>query len=144
MAQIVGGCMFATFFVAVAMGVSGSREIAGAIPTVIGVTLAGFALLIFGGFLRRVGRSGLAGSGVTLDPEQARRDVEPWARAAGGVLSDTLDEAGIDLKPSTPTATSGLPFDEQLRRLEALKRDGLVTEEEYQATRSKILDGIAS
>ena len=40
---------------------------------------------------------GLAGSGVVLDPEKAREDVEPWSRMAGGVVKDALDESGIQV-----------------------------------------------
>jgi hypothetical protein len=32
-----------------------------------------------------------------LDPEQARKDVEPVARMAGGVVGDALEEAGVKL-----------------------------------------------
>jgi hypothetical protein len=52
----------------------------------------GVVLIVIGGALRRLGTLGLAGSGVVLDPEQARKDVEPWSRMAGGVVSDALSE----------------------------------------------------
>lgn len=54
--------------------------------------LVGMALIAAGQFLMRVGKVGLAGAGVILDPQQARKDVEPWSRAAGGMASDALDE----------------------------------------------------
>ena len=55
-------------------------------------TFGGMGLIIAGVFVRQIGARGLAGSGVILDPEQARRDVEPWSRMAGGVINDTLSE----------------------------------------------------
>jgi hypothetical protein len=39
-----------------------------------------------------------------------------------------------------PSGTEPLPFDERLRRLEQLKREGLVTDEEYQRKRAELLD----
>ena len=85
-----------------------------------------------------IGRMGLAGSGIELDPEEARRDVEPWSRMTGGVVKDALDEAGIKLGGQPPS--DELPFDERLRRLQKLRDDGLVSEQEYEATKKKILD----
>jgi hypothetical protein len=54
--------------------------------------LLGMALLALGGFLRRIGILGLAGSVVILDPPQARADLEPWSRAAGGLVDSALSE----------------------------------------------------
>ena len=65
--------------------------------------LFAMALGIAGKLLARTGARGLAGSGVILDPEGARRDLEPWARAAGGLLADGLDEARPDA-PLPPSA----------------------------------------
>jgi hypothetical protein len=108
------------------------------LPAVIGM-----GLLIAGGIVKNVGRMGLAGSGIELDPEQARKDVEPWARMGGGVLKDALDEAGLGgVGKSTTTANEALPFDERLRRLEKLRQDGLVNEAEYAAAKKKILDEV--
>lgn len=91
-----------------------------------------------GQFIMRLGRSGVAGSGLKLDPQEARRDLEPWSRMSGGMLKDTLDEAGVDLS----SQSKEMPFDEQLRRLETLRRDGLVSEAEYAAAKSKILQSL--
>jgi len=60
--------------------------------------LGGMALIFVGCFLMNVGRRGLAGSGVVLDPEKARKDLEPWNRAAGGMASDALDEIELAKK----------------------------------------------
>lgn len=57
----------------------------------------GMALLIVGAVIRGMGALGLAGSGVVLDPERAREEVEPFSRMAGGVVHDVLDEADINL-----------------------------------------------
>lgn len=100
--------------------------------------VVGMVMMIVGTFLRQVGRMGMAGSGIKLDPEEARRDVEPWARMTGGVGKDAIDETGIKLG-SQPSAEE-LPFDERIRRLQKLRQDGLVSEQEYETTKKKILD----
>ena len=57
----------------------------------------GFTLLIIGGVTMNIGARGAAGSGLVLDPEQAKQDLEPWARTAGGLVKDALDESGVKL-----------------------------------------------
>jgi hypothetical protein len=55
----------------------------------------GMALMMVGGFMMNVGAKGLAGSGIVLDPEQARKDIEPWSRMGGGVVQDALSEVDV-------------------------------------------------
>ncbi len=57
----------------------------------------GMGLIIVGGIFLGIGSRGLAGSGVLLDTEQAREDLEPYSRMAGGMVKDVLDEAGVEL-----------------------------------------------
>jgi hypothetical protein len=64
--------------------------------------IGGMALIVIGGILMNVGARGLAGSGVVLDPERGRRDVEPWSRMAGGVLDDALSEVDAVKKFGDP------------------------------------------
>lgn len=52
----------------------------------------GWLMIAAGQIMMKVGRGGLAGSGVLLDPEKARTDLEPFARQGGGMLSDALEE----------------------------------------------------
>jgi cytochrome c biogenesis protein CcdA len=59
--------------------------------------ISGMALLIIGGAVKGIGARGLAGSGVVLDPEGARKDLEPFSRQAGGMLKDALDEADLKI-----------------------------------------------
>ena len=59
--------------------------------------LLGMALMIAGQFVRSAAARGWAGSGVVLDPERAREDLEPYSRMAGGMVRDAMDEARIDL-----------------------------------------------
>lgn len=55
----------------------------------------GMILLIVGTIVRTVGARGLAGSGVVLDPDRARDELEPYSRMTGGMVKDALDEAEI-------------------------------------------------
>jgi hypothetical protein len=100
--------------------------------------IVGIVMVIAGGIMAGIGRRGLAGSGVKLDPEEARRDVEPWARMTGGVVKDVMDEAGIKL--GNQPSGEELPFDERLRRLQKLRDDKLISAQEYESTKKKILE----
>jgi hypothetical protein len=62
----------------------------------------GMGLIVVGGIICGIGARGLAGSGVILDPEQARSDLEPYSRMAGGMVKDALDEADIKLGTDAP------------------------------------------
>ena len=57
----------------------------------------GMFLIIVGAVVSNIGARGAAGSGLKLDPEQAREELEPFSRMTGGMLSDALDEADIHL-----------------------------------------------
>ncbi len=60
----------------------------------------GMILMIAGSVLMNIGRRGLAGSGVILDPEKAREDLKPHTKAMGGMLNDALEEVDA-IKPKT-------------------------------------------
>jgi hypothetical protein len=64
-----------------------------------GAAFIGFFIIAIGQMIRQVGEKGMSGSGVILNPEQAREDLEPYSRMAGGMLRDALDEA--DIHPKT-------------------------------------------
>jgi hypothetical protein len=59
--------------------------------------VGGMLLIVLGGIIQGIGAKGLAGSGVILNPEEARQDLEPYSRMAGGMLKDALDEADVHL-----------------------------------------------
>ena len=85
-------------------------------------SLAGIALIVVGQTVRRVGARGAAGSGMILDPEQARRDLEPFSRQAGGMLGDALDEADLDLGRSRGPAAPQIMI--RCRECETLNEEG--------------------
>lgn len=109
--------------------------------------VGGMLLIIVGMGLTAVGAVGPAGSGLNLDPEQARRDLEPWARMKGGLAKDALDELGVDLPKIASNlagkvggAAGGESLESRLRGLHALYKDGLLTEEEYRREKQQLLD----
>ena len=55
----------------------------------------GMILLIVGVVISNIGKSGLAGSGVILDPEKAREDLKPFSKQAGGMIKDALEEVNL-------------------------------------------------
>lgn len=111
----------------------------------------GMIAMIVGGAMQGIGRTGLAGSGIVLDPEQARRDTEPWNRMTGGMIADAIDEARqeftlptVDERQAATFAHGSdaeLPFDEKLRRLHALYEEGILTRDEYERKKREWLDG---
>lgn len=60
-----------------------------------GTAFVGFFLIVIGGFLMNLGRAGLSGSGVVLDPEGARQDLKPWNEAQGRMINDTLSQVDV-------------------------------------------------
>jgi hypothetical protein len=72
-------------------------------PGMVARALGGMALMVIGGALRTVGARGAAGSGLVLDPRQARQDLKPWAQTAGGLVKDALDEVNPSLEAPAET-----------------------------------------
>jgi hypothetical protein len=139
--SVVGFLTFISTFVTGCINFGNFDNFNGRARSEMARALIGIGLVVVGGLMRNAGRMGLAGSGIKLDPEQARKDVEPWSRMGGGVLKDALDEAGISPSGKTPPPEP-LPFDERLRRLQKLREDGLINEAEYEAAKRKILEEV--
>lgn len=143
---IAGFLLFFSIFISAGMAMSSSGMMAPDInPGGFAVrAIAGMGLAILGAFLMNIGSRGLAGSGVVLDPQQARKDLEPWSRMAGGIAKDALEEADIhlgDVPTNQPAARdTNLAFDERLRRLEKLRSEGLISDEEYRQKRAELLE----
>jgi hypothetical protein len=134
---VVGFLTFGSVLVSGAMRFGDFRDFEKRSRSEMTRAIVGMGLVLVGGILVSIGRAGLAGAGIVIDPERARRDVEPWSRMTGGVVKDALDEAGIDF--GAARGADDLPFDEQLRRLHKLREDGIVSEQEYQAKKKEIL-----
>ena len=60
------------------------------------MAVGGVIMFWIGAALQHVGKHGLAGSGLILDPKQAIEDNEPINRSEGSQMDDFLDEIKID------------------------------------------------
>lgn len=137
---LIGFLSFGSVFVTGALNFGNFENFTGQVQSAAFRAIAGMAMMMLGGVLTAVGRAGLAGSGVVLDPERARGDMEPWSRMAGGMLKDTLDEAGIEIGKRRDAPAAAPEFADRLRKLHALREEGILTEEEYQREKAEILD----
>ena len=95
--QVLGGLLFASTFVTALMSFGDFTDFDSRAKSSMLRGFLGMGLLIVGGIVRSVGAKGLAGSGVVLNPQQARGELEPYSRMAGGIVKDALNEADIDL-----------------------------------------------
>lgn len=95
---IVGVLLFlSVFFSGFRFMSTEGMAVFGGPPTFILRGIIGFILIIIGQVLANIGKKGLAGSGVLLDPEQAREDLNPYTHMAGGMVKDAVEgfrEAG--------------------------------------------------
>ena len=74
----------------------------GGFPDSFKVAMVGFVFMWIGSALRMISARGLAGSGLLLAPKQARKDLEPYSRMAGGMIQDALEETGGLTSGKTP------------------------------------------
>lgn len=99
---VIGFLMFFSVFITAAMNFGDFGNFESNARSSMFRAFGGMALIIVGGVIRGVGAQGLAGSGVLLDPEKARSELEPYSRMAGGMMKDALDEADINLGKEEP------------------------------------------
>ncbi len=137
---VIGMLTFLSTFVTAAMNFGNFSNFDGQVQSSAFRAIAGMIMIMLGGVLANIGRAGLAGSGVVLDPEQAREDLEPWNRMAGGMTKDFLDEAEIDLSGLGAGSKAAPDFADQLRKLHALREEGILTEAEYEREKAEILE----
>lgn len=86
---------FILFLSAIPVMMSGGMNFARAqssMSTSVFLSFGGIVVIIIGKIIRGIGARGLAGSGLRLDPEQARKDLEPYSKMAGGMVQDAVSE----------------------------------------------------
>lgn len=97
----VGLIMFLSTFVRVLMGSDDFLSGNSSMMTMMGPGFIGFVLIVIGNILRTLGVRGAAGSGMVLDPKQAREDLKPWTQMAGGMVKDAIGEVKDDTDRSS-------------------------------------------
>lgn len=93
--SIIGGLLFVSVFFTAASNFGNFDNFNERASSEMFRAFGGMALLVIGSVLMGIGRKGLAGSGIVLDPEKARDDVEPWSRMSGGMMNDALSEVDL-------------------------------------------------
>ena len=99
--MILGGLLFASTFVTFIMHFGDFSNFDSQAKSGMMRAFGGMALLVIGAIIRGIGALGIAGSGVKLDPGQAKEELEPYSRMAGGMIKDVLDEANVSLGGKT-------------------------------------------
>ena len=94
---IIGVLLFLSTFVTFIANFGNFDNFEGRAKSEAARAFGGMILIVIGSVISNAGARGAAGSGMILDPEQARDDLESFSRMRGGMLKDTLDEADIHL-----------------------------------------------
>jgi hypothetical protein len=89
--MIIGALMFFSVFFT---GMSGPRNF-GSPPPEFLRAIFGMGLMFVGGICQGIGKAGLAGSGIVLDPKRQREEMKPWSRMAGGMVNDALEQVDV-------------------------------------------------
>jgi hypothetical protein len=95
--MVIGGLVFVSTFFTGFSHPPDFGDMQHGMQSTMTTALVGMGLLVLGGIIRGIGARGLAGSGVVLDPEKAREELEPYSRMAGGMVKDALDQADVHL-----------------------------------------------
>jgi hypothetical protein len=146
---VLGLVSFLSTFVSAALNFGDFTDFEANTRTMALRAVGGMIAILVGSALCTVGVAGAAGSMLNLDPDQARKDLEPWARMSGGLHKAALDEMGVDVPKiagalagdaGRASAAEGESFEDRLRGLHALYKDGILTEEEYLREKQELLD----
>jgi hypothetical protein len=90
--MIIGLLMFFSLFFT---GMSPPQGNFGSPPPEFLRAIFGMGLMFVGGICQGIGKAGLAGSGVVLDPKRQREEMKPWSRMAGGMMNDALEQVDV-------------------------------------------------
>jgi len=91
----VGLLLFISVFITGAMNFGNFDNFEGRARSSMFRAIGGMILIVIGQVIRGIGARGLSGSGVVLDPEQARKDLKPYSTMAGGMLGDALEASDL-------------------------------------------------
>lgn len=65
----------------------------------------GFVLMLAGGIVSNIGAKGVAGSGLKLDPDEAREDLKPFNEAKGKMINDIISNIDVVDNIAKPQTT---------------------------------------
>ena len=142
---VVGVLSFLSVFASAALNFGNFDNFANRGRSMAVRAFGGMGLILVGKVMMVYGYAGAAGAGLNLDPQQMRKDLEPWARMQGGLTKDAFDEMGVNLGDVADglagrNGANGESLEQRLRGLHALFQDGILSEEEYLRTKQDILD----
>lgn len=92
---IFGVLLFFSVFITGAMNFGNFDNFRGQAQSSMFRAIGGMALMVIGQVVAQIGARGFAGSGVVLNPKQAREDLKPYSKMSGGMFKDALDESGV-------------------------------------------------
>lgn len=92
---VIGFLLFMSNFLIPLMPMDPFSDGEGFISGMTGRAIGGMALIMVGKLLMNIGIKGTAGAGLILDPDKARKDIEPWSQMAGGVINDVAKEVDL-------------------------------------------------
>lgn len=98
--MILGFILFISVFFSFASFMSSPFEGSG-IPSFTN-SILGMILMIAGSIVMNIGAKGAAGSGLLLDPDQAREDLKPFNEAKGGMINDVISNIDVVDKITKP------------------------------------------
>ncbi len=93
--SVIGGLTFVSVFITSAMNFGNFNDFPGQVQSNMIRAILGMVLIVIGQVVSNVGKFGMAGSGLLLDPEKARQDVKPLSEMTGGIIDDTLSAAHL-------------------------------------------------
>jgi polyferredoxin len=107
---VIGFLTFGSVFVSAALSFGDFSNFVDTGRSMFLRAVIGMGMIIAGGIVSSIGSKGLHGSGVLIDPQRQRQDMEPWSRMQGGMVDDALSEvkmldkltAGATAAPAPP------------------------------------------
>jgi ribosomal protein L40E len=92
--MIIGFLLFISVFFQVASFTNDPFSMTNTEPS-FSNAIFGFILIAIGGIVSNIGAKGAAGSGMILDPDQAREDLKPFNEAKGQMLNDVISNIDV-------------------------------------------------
>lgn len=104
--SVIGILLFLSTFVSFIANFGNFDNFEGRVRSGAMRAFGGMIMIVIGAVVSNIGAKGAAGSGMMLDPDQAREDLEPFSRMHGGMLKNTLDEADVHFGSSSVVVAS--------------------------------------